>query len=110
MDGGVDGAVGEAGLDLIAGVEVGGIADNLAVLHRHAIAAAEQQGGVEALGLLLDELQTVLLVHQTAVEEDGETLRECRKLSVESGELVAAAENEAVVERVETGFLSHPDI
>lgn len=68
MDGGVDGAVGEAGLDLVARLQGIGIADNLALFHRHAIATFEQQGRVEALGLLLDELQTVLLSHQTTVE------------------------------------------
>ena len=84
-----------------------GITDNLAVSHRHTIATAEQQGGVEAPGLLLDELQTVLLSHQTAVEQDGETIGESGELRVESGEFATAAEDEAAVEIVEAGLLAH---
>ena len=48
--------------------------DCLAIVQGDAVATLEKQGGVEAPGLFLNELQTVLLSHQTTVEEDGETL------------------------------------
>jgi hypothetical protein len=46
----VDGAVGEAGLDFVARVEDGGIADGVAVFEGDAVTAFEQQGRIEVPG------------------------------------------------------------
>ena len=69
-----DGTVGKAGFDLVARVEGGGIADGVAIFESDAVASAKQQGGIEVLGFLLNELQTVLLSHQSTVEENGEAI------------------------------------
>ena len=67
-------AVGETGFDGVTRVEGRGITDSFAVFEGDAVATLEEEGGVETLGFLLDELQAVLLCHQTTVEEEREMI------------------------------------
>ena len=69
----MDGAVSEAGLDVVACLKLLGIANGLAILKGDAVAAAEQEGRVKTLGFLLDELKAVLLCHQPTIEQDRQS-------------------------------------
>ena len=102
----LDSAVGEAGFNLIAGAERGGIAESMAVLEGDAESATEQEGRVEALGFFLDELQAVLLGHQAAVEEDGEPFLKGADLRLTSDEALSDGGNDAAVECIETGLMA----
>ena len=70
----MDGSVSETGFDGVARVEGRGITDGFAIFEGDAVATLEEEGGVETPGFLLDELQAMLLCHQTTVEEKREMI------------------------------------
>ena len=66
-NGGVEGAFFHAGLYLVAGMEVGRIADGATVVQCNAVATGQQYLRVEALQLERDTLQQVFLGGQTTL-------------------------------------------